>query len=238
MYKNSKADWQKGSYKLVLFDIDGTLISTGRAGTRAMNMAFYEMFGIENGFQHVKMAGRTDPAIIRDGMRLAGVSSPNGEYEKYRALYLEHLAREMKTSVNKHLMPGIGEILENLKADSGPTVGLLTGNMEEGARIKLEDMGIMHHFFLGAYGSDNDDRNRLLHVALERWRNLKGRSIEPAEVMVIGDTPHDIECSKPFGATAVAVATGPYSIEELSSHGPDHIFSDLGDPEEFLKLVR
>lgn len=227
----------ESSYKLVLFDIDGTLISTGRAGTRAMNIAFEEMFGVSNGFENVKMAGRTDPAIIREGMRVAGVNSNNGVFGRYQRTYLRHLAAQMETSTGKRVMPGIAEILEKLSRDRSVVVGLLTGNMQEGAQIKLEHLGILRYFEIGAFGSDHDDRNRLLGFALDRYRLLTHREIEPADAMVIGDTPHDIECSKPFGATAVAVATGPYSTEVLATHDPDHLFPDLADVGAFYRLV-
>ncbi len=227
----------KSMIKIVLFDIDGTLISTGRAGTRAMNIAFRELFGPDNGFEGVPMAGRTDPMIIRDGLEAHGISAVDGTYTRYINTYLEHLKREMVSSPGKKVMPGILEILESLNTRSrGPVLGLLTGNIEAGARIKLQNMGLWHYFSVGAFGSDHDDRDRLLDVALGRCRDRLGLSFRPEETMVVGDTPKDIACSKPFGATAVAVATGPYSTEELAAHNPDHLFHDLSDPAPFLKL--
>jgi phosphoglycolate phosphatase-like HAD superfamily hydrolase len=223
--------------KLVLFDIDGTLVSTGGAGTRSMSLAFEELFGIPNGFAGLTMAGRTDPAIIRDGFSRHGLDSGDGHYARYEAAYLRHLEREIFSSPNRRVMPGIVEILTALDG-SHITVGLLTGNMEAGARIKLQAMGLWHYFMLGAYGSDNDDRNRLLGVAMRRYERQHGKQIEPQEVIVVGDTPKDIECSKPFGALSVAVATGPYKSEELAAHAPDHLFDDLSGTESFLKIVR
>jgi len=225
-------------FKLVLFDIDGTLISTGRAGTRAMNIAFRDMFGIEDGFDRVPMAGRTDPTIIREGLEAHGIGSMDGAYTDYITRYLVHLEREMSTSPGKKVMPGIKEILQTLQdRPGGPLLGLLTGNIEPGARIKLEHMGLWEYFRVGAFGSDHDDRDTLLGVALTRCHERIGIRIRPEETMVIGDTPRDISCSKPFGATAVAVATGPYSLQELALHEPDHLFADLSDPSAFLRIL-
>ncbi|MBI5143216.1 MAG: HAD hydrolase-like protein [Nitrospirae bacterium] len=223
-------------YKLVLFDIDGTLISTGGAGTRSMSLAFEELFGIPNGFAGLTMAGRTDPAIIRDGFSRHGFDSSDGFYSRYEAAYLRHLEREILASQNRRVMPGIVEILAKL-ADGPVAVGLLTGNMEDGAMIKLQAMGLWNYFAFGAYGSDHDDRNRLLGVAMKRYESLHGKPIEPREVIVVGDTPKDIECSKPFGAVAVAVATGPYSKDALSAHAPDHLYDDLSNTASFLGIV-
>ncbi len=228
----------KPMIKMVLFDIDGTLISTGRAGTRAMSSAFRELFGLEDAFAKVPMAGRTDPTIIRDGLEAHGLRAVDGTYTRYINAYLEHLAREMLVSPGKKVMPGILEILGSLKARSRPPVlGLLTGNIEAGARAKLENMGLWPYFSVGAFGSDHDDRNRLLEVALSRCREHLGLNFGPEETMVVGDTPKDIACSKPFGATAVAVATGPYSMAELAAHHPDHLFQDFSNPRPFLNLV-
>jgi len=225
---------------LIIFDIDGTLISTGRAGTRAMTLAFQDMFGVENGFQNVPMAGRTDPTIIREGLEAHGIRAVDGTYSQYVDRYLHHLTREMASSPLKKVMPGIREILEALKnvGNGTPVLGLLTGNLESGARIKLQDLRLWDYFSVGAFGSDHDDRNRLLGVALDRCRSVLGREISPEEALVVGDTPKDIECSQPFGAAAVAVATGPYSADELARHNPDHLFEDLSDTEAFLRVLR
>jgi len=224
--------------KLLLFDIDGTLISTARAGTRAMNIAFREMFGVDDGFAKIPMAGRTDPTIIRDGLEAHGLSAVDGTYTEYIKRYLSHLEREMATSIGKKVMPGVREILDFICSREGsPVLGLLTGNIEAGAQVKLKDMGLWRYFSVGAFGSDHDNRDRLLDVALERCQNQLGLRLRAEEAMVVGDTPKDISCSKPFGATAVAVATGPYSVDELAAHGPHHLFPDLSDTDAFLKLL-
>lgn len=234
--KNIKLD-DKRKHKLALFDIDCTLVNTGGAGSRSLSMIFEDLFSIKDAFKDVTMAGKTDPAIIREGLDLHGICSSDGIFEKCKRQYLERLGHEMRTGENRRVLPGIKQILDALVADSTVVLGLLTGNMEEGARIKLGEMGIFDYFKLGAYGSDDDDRNKLLNVAMGRYRDFSGANIEPSQVVVIGDTPKDIECSKPFGATAIAVATGPYSTKELASHNPDHLFEDLSDVEAFLCLV-
>lgn len=227
----------KRNHKLILFDIDCTLVNTGGAGSRALNLIFEDLFSIKDAFRTVRMAGKTDPAIIREGLEFHGICSVDGIFEKCKEKYLLRLRHEMRTSKNRRVMPGIKTILEALSGDSSVVLGLLTGNMEEGAKIKLGEMGLYNYFRLGAYGSDDDDRNKLLAFAMDRYQRLAGDEIKPEQVAVIGDTPRDIECSKPFGATAVAVATGPYSKDELAAHDPDHLFKDLSDTEAFLRLI-
>ncbi len=228
---------KKSRHKLVLFDIDCTLVNTGGAGSRALGLIFEDLFSIEGAFKDIRMAGKTDPAIIREGLKLHGICSSDGIFEKCKNMYLEKLKSEMGTSKKRRVLPGIKSILEALSLDDSVVLGLLTGNMEEGAQIKLGEMGLFDYFKLGAYGSDSDNRNELLNFALTRYENLTGESLETHQAMVIGDTPKDIECSKPFGSTAVAVATGPYSTEELAAHEPDYLFKDLSDTESFLRLV-
>jgi phosphoglycolate phosphatase len=219
--------------RLILFDIDGTLIDTGGAGVRALNAAFLELFSIENGFEGIAMAGRTDAVIIKDGLLKHGIST-DGNVARMIEIYLDHLRREIKND-RKRLKPGILETLGLLQTLEDTGLGLLTGNLETGARIKLEPFGLNEFFASGAFGSDDEDRNNLLPVALERYRRLAGRTIAPERCIVVGDTPRDIKCAHVHGARCFAVATGPYSSEALRGAGADYVADDLSD---YLPLLR
>ncbi len=223
--------------KLILFDIDGTLVHTGGAGTRSLNQAFKDVFGIESAFRNIPMAGKTDPLIVRTALRAWDLDDTDQSVELCLSRYVELLADEIARSNGRRVLPGIETILARLGTIDGVVVGLLTGNIEQGARIKLEAMNLWSHFRLGAYGSDREDRNDLVFVAIERYAAATGESITTRETVVVGDTPRDISCSKPFGATAVAVATGPYGIEDLRVHKPDALFEDLGDGAAFFDFL-
>jgi phosphoglycolate phosphatase len=209
--------------KLVLFDIDGTLVLTGGAGLRAMNRALEETFGHTNGLEGIAVAGRTDWAILAD----------------LQSRYVKNLAEEIQHpgQGRKAVMPGIREILDRLERREDVLVGLLTGNFEDGARVKLEYFDLWRYFRCGAYGGDAADRNALVPVARERARACGLPEIHDSDVLVIGDTPHDVMCAHAAGATAVAVATGSSPVEELRGTGAKHVFQDLGDVEAFMRLV-
>jgi phosphoglycolate phosphatase len=221
--------------KLILFDIDGTLVDSGGAGTRALDLAFAELFSISSAFVQISMAGKTDMQIVREGLLLHGISSGNGVVPGIIAAYLKHLSRQIQNH-DKHLKPGIREALDALTSlKDRYALGLLTGNVEEGARIKLEAFNLNRYFSFGAFGSDNEDRNRLLPIAVERFEYLSGRKTAYEDCIVIGDTPRDSWCSKPYGALSIGVATGPYGIETLKNAGADKVFETLADTEGFLK---
>lgn len=222
--------------RLILFDIDGTLISSGGAGTRALNKSFKEIFSIPDGFQGVRMAGKTDIEIMKEGMRRHNIEPEKGLIDKMVKSYIYHLSKEIHNN-GRHLKPGIKEILDLLKNTKGVYLGLLTGNLEEGARIKLEPFGINSYFPFGAFGSDDDDRNKLLPIALKKFSVIHNISLKPEDTVVIGDTPRDVACSKPFGAFSVVVATGPYSYEELKNSGADLVLKDLREKERFLNYL-
>lgn len=222
--------------KLILFDIDGTLISSGGAGTRALNESFNEIFSIPDGFQGVRMAGKTDIEIMKEGMLKHNIKPEDGFGKKMVEGYIYHLRREINNN-GRHLKPGIKEILSRLKEIEGVYLGLLTGNLEKGARIKLEPFGINPYFPFGAFGSDDEDRNRLLPIALRRFSDIYKINLKPEDSIVIGDTPRDVTCSKPFGAFSVVVATGPYSLEELQNSGADLVLKDLLDQKRLIDLI-
>ncbi len=224
--------------KLLLFDIDLTLISTDGAGRRAMNRAFSDLFGKQNGLDQVSFAGRTDPAIFREGMAHLGEEWTQDAQNRFQRRYLDLLHAEVqKPAPGRHLKPGVPELLDILAERSDVTLALLTGNWAEGARIKLEHFNIHHYFEFGAFSDDSAIRSDLPGVAAARYREKYGAEINPSDVFVIGDTPRDVECARPFGAVAVAVATGFSTLEELSAAQPDFLFQDLSDADKFLALL-
>jgi len=225
--------------KLVLFDIDGTLVLTGGAGLRAMNRALEETFGHTNGLEGIAVAGRTDWAILADAVRRLGRALDAAMLADLQSRYVKNLAEEIQHpgQGRKAVMPGIREILDRLERREDVLVGLLTGNFEDGARVKLEYFDLWRYFRCGAYGGDAADRNALVPVARERARACGLPEIHDSDVLVIGDTPHDVMCAHAAGATAVAVATGSSPVEELRGTGAKHVFQDLGDVEAFMRLV-
>jgi phosphoglycolate phosphatase len=225
--------------KLVLFDIDGTLVLTGGAGLRGMNRALQEVFGGSRGLDGIPVAGRTDWAILADAVRRLGRALDGPMLADLQRRYIAHLADEIQHpgEGRKGVMPGINEILTRLELREDVVVGLLTGNFEEGARVKLEHFDLWRYFRCGAFGGDAADRNALVPVAIERARGLGMPDVADSDVIVIGDTPHDVACAHAAGAVAVAVATGSSSVEELRATGAEYVFQDLSDTKAFLALL-
>lgn len=222
--------------KFILFDIDGTLVSTGGAGVRALDYAFRDIVGIDHAFEGISMAGKTDLLIVKEGLAKHGLPNENGIVPKLLNAYLDHLVREMQNDA-RHLKPGIRRALDTLKTMPEYAIGLLTGNLEDGARIKLEAFGIYDYFLCGAFGSDNKDRNLLLPVAVERFRAKTQREIAFRNCIIVGDTPRDVACAKPYGAACIAVATGPYAADVLKQTDADIVMDDLADTAYFLDAL-
>jgi phosphoglycolate phosphatase len=220
--------------RLVLFDIDGTLIDSGGAGVRSLDLALKYLFSIENGFQGISMAGKTDTQIIKEGIIKHGLSA-NGTIDAVIKAYLNYLRIEINND-RKHVKPGIYEVLEELKPLQDLGLGLLTGNIEQGARIKLEPFRLNEYFPAGAFGSDDEDRNNLLPIALKRFEELFQQKIEPDDCMIVGDTPRDVECAHIYGAMCIGVATGPYSYEDLIEAGADYVVQNLSDRNTLLRF--
>lgn len=223
--------------KLLLFDIDMTLISTGGAGRDAMITAFAHLTGHSDGMHKVRFSGRTDPAILRDALEVSGMEWRLDLQDKFRVAYLEELVLEMKKPrTGMQIMPGILQALTALKKREDITLALLTGNWREGGRIKLEHFNLFHFFEFGAFSDYAWVRNELPAVAARLLQEQKDIVIEPQDVFVIGDTPHDVACTQPFGARSVAVATGNFSLAQLEEAKPDYLFEDLSGTEAFLKI--
>ena len=215
--------------RLILFDIDGTLITAGGAGTRSLDRAFNALFGINDAFKYITMSGKTDIQIIKEGLRLHEFTAVDGNVEKMTGMYLSFLREEVNNPWKK-MKPGIAELLAILKCRTKP-LGLLTGNLEEGAGIKLAPFRLNEYFIDGAFGSDNEERDELLPIAIEKF-SRKGFAYTPAECIVVGDTPRDVRCAKIHGAFSVAVATGPYSKEELLRTDADIVLDSFEDAEK------
>jgi phosphoglycolate phosphatase len=224
---------------LILFDIDGTLALTGRAGMRAMNRACRDIVRDQDALSGVTFAGRTDWSILEDIVRKYGRTLDRTLLDDLRRRYVEHLIEEIDrpgTGV-KDVMPGIRELLEALQRRDDVALALLTGNFVEGARIKLEYFDLWKYFPCGAFGGDSPNRNDLVPIAIDRARACGIADVRPADVLVVGDTPNDIECARVAGATPVAVATGGYSADQLREAGAEIVFKDLSDTDAFLKLL-
>jgi phosphoglycolate phosphatase len=225
--------------RLVLFDIDGTLVLTGGAGLRALTRAGEEVLGVPDLVDGIPVAGRTDWAILQDVAVRAGRDLDGPLLGSLREAYLGFLREEIERPGHglKTVMPGIRELLAALELRRNVIVGLLTGNFAEGARIKLEHFQLWHHFRCGAYGDDHPDRNALVPFAVRR-ADARGLGRVPYdEVIVVGDTPHDVACARAVGAQAVAVATGSCSVEDLRRSGADVVLPDLSDIEALLGLM-
>lgn len=217
--------------RLFLFDVDGTLVSARGAGRRAMGRALEAVFGLTGPIGIYDFRGKTDPQIVFDLMGAAGlpVARVQERLDSFYARYVEDLRAEINRAGGVALMPGVFELVRRLSERGDAILGLLTGNIEAGARLKLEPTGLLPHFRLGAYGSDESDRAKLPGVAARRAERLSGETISPDRMVVIGDTPLDIACARAYGARAVSVATGGHGLEELAAHRPDCLFADFAD---------
>lgn len=227
--------------RLVLFDIDGTILVARGAGRRALAAALKDVYGTAGDIDGYDLRGQTDPRIVFDVMEGAGLEreAVRERLDDCFEAYARGLAAEIGDGGNVVTLPGIGDLVRRLHGDAGVLLGLLTGNIEAGARIKLGPTGLLSYFRLGAYGSDHLDRRQLPSLAARRAQALVGVPFAPDEVVVIGDTPRDIECARHFGAVAVAVATGQYTREALEAERPDLLFDNFADVETALaKLLR
>ena len=215
--------------KLVLFDVDGTLISAGRAARESIVAALRGVLGWEGSSDGNDFSGKTDPQILRE-LVLEAVGSERFESTLDAVLdrYVEELERRLRPEavVPK---PGVARLLERLEAEPDVTLGLLTGNIERGARLKLEPPGFNRYFSFGAFGDDSADRYSLPAIAVARARERTGREFSGRSIVIIGDSVHDVACGRSVGARAIAVATGPTAPEKLAAERPDLLFADFSD---------
>jgi phosphoglycolate phosphatase-like HAD superfamily hydrolase len=214
---------------LVLFDIDGTLLTAGGAPRRALAEAMTAVWGTPGPVADHDFSGKTDPQIVRELLAREGLPEEVVERGLDRALdlYVDRLLVHLRNDPEAALLPGVSELVPALARETRAALALLTGNVLAGARVKLGRFGLWTHFTTGAFGSDDAERNRLPAVAVERARARWGVPFPPARVFVIGDTPLDIAAGRAIGAVTVAVDTGR-TRGQLSAHGPDHLLPDLG----------
>ena len=226
--------------RLVLFDIDGTLLASDGAGRRAIHRALIEVFG-DTGPTDYWFDGKTDPQIVRDLMRVVGHDDERIERDMDELLsrYVGYLHEELRDPGHRpRSLPGIPELLDMLELRSDVVLGLLTGNIEPGAHAKLEAVGIEpRRFRIGAFGSDHAHRPELPAIARDRARDRLGVQVHGDSVVVIGDTPADLTCGSAIGARAIGVATGRYSVEQLREYGPAAVFRDLSDTDAVLRSI-
>lgn len=221
---------------MILFDIDGTLIDSGGAGSRSLDLAFKEIFGIDGAFDGIEMAGKTDPQILREAFSLHGIDGSDDVMPSFFQTYTVFL-RDCVNNPRGHVKPGVANALADLSEKEDVVLGLLTGNIEEGARIKLQRYGLYSYFSMGVFGSDSEDRNDLLPIAVAKLFRESAVRVKYECCVVIGDTPRDIDCARRHGALAFGVATGPYPVEALADAGADVVFTDLSDTARLISLI-
>ncbi len=223
--------------KLLLFDIDGTLIHAGGAGIRAVNRAFSFIYGIEDAMQGIRPDGKTDPLILREMFRnTLNRDYSEGEAARLYRSYLFFLEEEMKKRNPITVLVGIPKILEAVSLRDDLELGIATGNIEEAAWIKLRYSGLDSYFEFGAFGTDSEYRGEIVRAAIKRGERILNKSSGFAEIVVIGDTPFDIIHGKAAGAKVLSVATGSYSSKDLEIYDPDYLFEDFSDVETALRV--
>jgi phosphoglycolate phosphatase-like HAD superfamily hydrolase len=220
----------------ILFDIDGTLISSGGAGKAALEAALTAEFGVSHVIEKLLLSGRTDLAIATDLLRLGNLTNGPDSIARLRQAYLRHLPESL-ASLSGFVLPGIRELVGALAERDDVVLGLLTGNFREGAKVKLGHFGLFEYFRLGGYGDLHLDRDDVAREALAEVRQLLGEDFPAENVWVVGDTPLDIRCARAINARVVAVCTGWHSREELAEHRPDVLCDDLTDPEPWLSAM-
>jgi phosphoglycolate phosphatase len=223
--------------RLVLFDVDGTLLSAGRAARDSILAALAEVLGWEGSSDGNDFSGKTDPQILRElVMESVGRERFEAALEAVLDRYVEELSRRLSPEAVV-VKPGVPALLDRLADEPRVTLGLLTGNIARGARLKLEPAGLNRYFRFGAFGDDSADRYRLPAIAVARAREETGRDFDGRSVVIIGDSVHDVACGRSLGARAIAVATGPTPAETLHAERPDALFADFSDVEAAREAI-
>ncbi len=213
---------------VALFDVDETLVHTGGAGARSWNAAFEKLHAVSADIGAHTSAGETDPQVGRATFRgVLGREPTAAELDALYAQYLLHLADDIWTSKQYAVLPGADSLLVRL-GEAGVILGLVSGAMEGAARTKLMPAKLNRFFIFGAYGSDSPDRPELTKLAIQKAGRLH-EDLAPAEVSVLGDTPHDVDAANAAGAVSIGVATGRYSTDELAAAGADEVVESLED---------
>ncbi len=223
------------SYRVLLFDIDGTLVRAGGAGKAALAQALTDLHAIEKPFVDINFGGRTDQSITRELFVLHGVSWSQNRGEEFLKLYAEYFHKALRERA-PILLPGVRELLQRLHADQLPLMGLLTGNIERCAQIKLDAFQLWPYFNFGGFGDHHEDRSEIAAEAFRRAQTLHGEELKPHEVLIIGDTPADVRCARAIGADVLIVGTGPVARDAIEEAGPDFFHDDLSRLEDILQL--
>jgi phosphoglycolate phosphatase-like HAD superfamily hydrolase len=221
--------------KLLIWDIDGTLIDSKGSGRRAMDNTFLHLYNIEEGFKEVNMAGRLDYRILKNALEINDIKEENMArfFEKYE----EMLKQELSLNTSSRVLPGINEIFDTTLNQKNLFHVLGTGNCERGARLKLLHLGLNKYFKIGGFGDEDAERWEIIEKAVEEAKDFYKIDFLEKDIYVIGDTPLDIECGKILGLKSVAVATGWSSYEDLKKFEPDYLFKSFEDFEEFLSIL-
>jgi phosphoglycolate phosphatase-like HAD superfamily hydrolase len=224
------------SMHICLFDIDGTLLSSGGAGKAAMESALATEFGLASVQQGIPYSGRTDRAIGWDLLKLHGIEPSPATWQQLQDAYLRILPASLARYQGK-VLPGIAGLLDHLGGRDDMVVGLLTGNIRKGARAKLAHFGLFDHFAFGGFGDDHFERDDVAREALAAARAYCD-SVSCERIWVIGDTPLDVRCARAIGVRVAAVATGIHSLDELEAERPDLLLADLSDTRPLLAMWR
>ncbi len=223
--------------RLILFDVDGTLVSGGPAKD-AFHAALLEVFGTAGPIEDWEFSGKTDPQIARELLTAEGLSAATIE-EGFPNLWKHYLSgmESLLPETPLHPLPGVVELLESLREIGGVALGLLTGNVARGAELKLESAGLDSRFPVGAYGSDHEVRRELPRIAVQRAADRLGVDFSAGAVVVVGDTPRDVDCGQWFGARTVAIATGRFDPPSLDRAGADVVLQDMSDTDRVLEIL-
>jgi phosphoglycolate phosphatase-like HAD superfamily hydrolase len=228
---------------LALFDIDGTLVDTGGAGRVGLEASFRSVFGLDDVSRpaaRVRFDGKTDPTIIADIAREAGIPAAvvEARYALLQEAYLDALRKELAApNPRRRVMPGVRPLLDRLAARPDVFFGLVTGNVEEGARVKLDAFGLNRYFVDGGYSSDHPERSEIARIAHQRLSRRAGFRFPVDRVMVIGDTELDVVCARANGFRAIAVESGWVPRDRLLAAGPDSLLADLTDADAVLAAM-
>lgn len=226
--------------KLLLFDLDGTILLTGGAGLRGMEQAGVQVFGERFSLERITTSGGLDPLIYAEALRLAGIEDGDGHHELFRDTYMRQLEANLATAGDRvHLLPGIEPLLGELRRHERAVLGLVTGNYTTAVPIKLRAVGVDPAWFeVTAFGDEASDRPGMVRLAIERHHERFGGRLEGRDVIIIGDTPNDVNCAHANGCLCLGVATGMYSEEDLRRAGADVVVPDLSDPRQLYEMMK
>ena len=222
--------------RLLLFDIDGTLIHSGGAGVEALKRALTERFDIVDDLHDIEFAGMTDSGIVLSILKKHQVPPTSENVAAFLDSYVHFLSKELPLRKG-NLLPGVLQLLQKLKTRKHVVLGLLTGNLARGAELKLNHYGVWHFFEFGAFADDHHDRSELGEFARNRAKEKHGQEFSAEEIDVIGDTPRDIACGRALGARTIAVATGTWSLEKLAEHKPDFLIDDFSEVDRLIDTL-